>query len=31
MYSIACEFKATFWTQDADYQGLPGVQFHAKN
>jgi toxin FitB len=31
MYSIAREFGATFWTQDADYQGLPGVQFHAKS
>jgi toxin FitB len=30
MYSIAREFDAIFWTQDADYQGLPGVQFHAK-
>lgn len=27
MYSIAQEFKATFWTQDVDYQGLPGVQY----
>ena len=27
MYSIALEFKATFWTQDADYQGLPSVPF----
>lgn len=31
MYSIAQEFKATFWTQDVDYQGLPGVQCHARN
>jgi toxin FitB len=31
MYSIAREFEATLWTQDVDYQGLPGVQFHAKN
>lgn len=30
MYSIAQEFKATFWTQDVDYQGLPGVQFKAR-
>ena len=30
MYSIAREFKATFWTQDADYQDLPGVYYHAK-
>lgn len=27
MYSIAREFGATFWTQDVDYQGLPGVNF----
>jgi predicted nucleic acid-binding protein len=30
MYSIALEHKATFWTQDIDYQGLPSVQFFAK-
>lgn len=30
MYSIALEFKATFWTQDADYEGLVGVQYFAK-
>ena len=30
MYSIAREHGATFWTQDADYQGLPGVQYFAK-
>jgi toxin FitB len=30
MYSIAQEFKATFWTQDIDYQGLPGVQYKAR-
>ena len=30
MYSIAQEHGATFWTQDADYQNLPGVQFFAK-
>ena len=30
MYSIAQEFKATFWTQDVDYQGLPGVQYQAR-
>ena len=30
MYSIAQEHQATFWTQDVDYQGLPGVQFFAK-
>jgi uncharacterized protein with PIN domain len=27
MYSLAQEHNATFWTQDVDYQGLPGVQF----
>ena len=30
MYSIALEFNATFWTQDVDYQNLPGVCYHAK-
>jgi predicted nucleic acid-binding protein len=30
MYSIALEHKATFWTQDVDYEGLPCVQFFAK-
>jgi toxin FitB len=30
MYSIALEFKATFWTQDVDYQGLANVSYHAK-
>ena len=30
MYSVALEHKATFWTQDVDYQGLPSVQFFAK-
>lgn len=25
MYSLAIEHGATFWTQDADYQGLPSV------
>lgn len=30
MYSIAQEFKATFWTQDVDYKDLPGVSYHAK-
>ena len=29
-YSIAQEFKATFWTQDVDYRGLPGVQYKAR-
>ena len=30
MYSLALEHQATFWTQDVDYQGLPGVNFFAK-
>jgi predicted nucleic acid-binding protein len=30
MYSMAQEFSATFWTQDVDYQGLAGVQYHPK-
>ena len=30
MYSIAQEHKATFWTQDIDYDGLPGVQYFGK-
>jgi predicted nucleic acid-binding protein len=30
MYSMAQEFGAIFWTQDADYQGLTGVQYCAK-
>jgi predicted nucleic acid-binding protein len=30
MYSMALEFGATFWTQDVDYQGLPGVRYQAK-
>ncbi len=30
MYSLALEFKATFWTQDVDYQGLPSVNFFPK-
>jgi toxin FitB len=30
MYSLALELGATFWTQDVDYQGLPGVNFFAK-
>lgn len=31
MYSMAQEFQATFWTQDVDYQGLPGVNYFAKS
>lgn len=30
MYSIALEHKATFWTQDVDYQGLDSVRYCAK-
>lgn len=30
MYSLALEHGATFWTQDVDYQGLPGVQWFPK-
>jgi hypothetical protein len=30
MYSMAQEFGATFWTQDADYEGLVGVRYFAK-
>jgi len=31
MYSVAQEFGATLWTQDADYQGLAGVTYWAKS
>lgn len=30
MYSMAQEHKATLWTQDIDYEGLPGVNYFAK-
>jgi predicted nucleic acid-binding protein len=30
IYSMAREHGATLWTQDVDYQGLPGVQYSAK-
>ncbi|MBK9573127.1 MAG: type II toxin-antitoxin system VapC family toxin [Rhodoferax sp.] len=30
MYSMAHEFGATFWTQDVDYKGLPGVKLFLK-
>ena len=30
IYSTAQEFKATFWTQDVDYRGLPGVRYQAQ-
>jgi toxin FitB len=31
IYSMALEFKAQFWTQDVDYQGLPQVMYFAKS
>lgn len=31
MYSLAQEFKAAFWTQDVDYQGLQGVHCFPKS
>ena len=30
MYAMALEHQATLWTQDADYQGLAGVQYFPK-
>ena len=30
MYAMAREFDATFWTQDADYQGLDGVRYQPR-
>ena len=30
MYALAREFDATFWTQDVDYDGLPGVRYFSK-
>lgn len=30
IYSMAREHGATLWTQDVDYQGLPGVNYSAK-
>ena len=30
MYSMAQEHRATFWTQDVDYDKLPGVRYFAK-
>jgi hypothetical protein len=30
MYSTSLEFNATLWTQDVDYQGLPGVRYKVK-
>ena len=31
MSALAQEHGATFWTQDIDYQGLPGVHCFAKS
>ena len=31
MYAMALERQATLWTQDADYQGLAGVQYFPKS
>jgi predicted nucleic acid-binding protein len=31
MYAMAQELKATFWTQDVDYEGLGGVRYFPKN
>lgn len=30
MYSMALEHRATLWTQDVDYQGLPSVKLFPK-
>ena len=30
IYSMALEHGATLWTQDVDYEGLPGVSYSAK-
>ena len=30
MFSMAQEHGATFWTQDVDYDGLPGVRYFPK-
>ena len=30
IYSMAQEHDATLWTQDVDYEGLPGVHYRAK-
>ena len=31
IYAMAMEHQAVLWTQDADYQGLSGVQYVAKH
>jgi predicted nucleic acid-binding protein len=30
VYATAVREKATLWTQDADFDGLPGVRYFAK-
>jgi len=30
VFATARQFDATLWTQDADFDGLPGVRFRAK-
>ena len=30
IYATARRFDATLWTQDADFEGLPGVKFFAR-
>ena len=30
MYAIAREFRAAYWTQDKDYEGLAGVKYFDK-
>ena len=31
LYAIALEHGGTLWTQDADYEGLPGVRYLSKD
>lgn len=31
IYATALQYKAILWTQDKDFQNLPGVQFLSKN
>ena len=31
IYATAQQGNALVWTQDADFEGLPGVRYHAKN
>jgi len=30
MFATALRHRATLWTQDSDFDGLPGTQYHAK-